>query len=78
VALFSNNPEVVLAPLIAEVVIEFTNRSVSGIANIKNIDASNITNTIKGNTNLQKRVADTLRVLVTIGTLASVILYYLK
>ena len=77
-ALFSNNPEVVLAPLIAEVVIEFTNRSVSGIANIKNIDASNITNTIKGNTNLQKRVADTLRVLVTIGTLASVILYYLK
>ena len=77
-ALFSNNPEVVLAPLIAEVVIEFTNRSVSGIANIKNIDVSNITNTIKGNTNLQKRVADTLRVLVTIGTLASVILYYLK
>jgi hypothetical protein len=78
VALFSNNPEVVLAPLIAEVVIEFTNRSVSGIANIKNIDVSNITNTIKGNTNLQKRMADTLRVLVTIGTLASVILYYLK
>ncbi len=77
-ALFSANPEVVLAPLIAEVVIEFTNRSVSGIANIKNIDMSNITNTIKGNTNLQKRVADTLRVLVTIGTLASVILYYLK
>lgn len=77
-ALFSNNPEVVLAPLIAEVVIEFTNRSVSGIANIKNIDVSNITNTIKGNTNLQKRMADTLRVLVTIGTLASVILYYLK
>lgn len=76
--LFSNNPEVVLAPLIAEVVIEFTNRSVSGIANIKNIDVSNITNTIKGNTNLQKRVADTFRVLVTIGTLASVILYYLK
>jgi len=78
VALFSNNPEVVLGPLIAEVVIEFTNRSVSGIANIKNIDVSNITNTIKGNTNLQKRVADTLRVLVTIGLLASVILYYLK
>jgi len=78
VVLFSNNPEVVLAPLIAEVVIEFTNRSVSGIANIKNIDVSNITNTIKGNTNLQKRVADTFRVLVTIGTLASVILYYLK
>lgn len=76
--LFSANPEVVLAPLIAEVVIEFTNRSVSGIANIKNIDVSNITNTIKGNTNLQKRVADTLRVLVTIGLLASVILYYLK
>jgi hypothetical protein len=78
VALFSANPEVVLAPLIAEVVIEFTNRSVSGIANIKNIDVSNITNTIKGNTNLQKRMADTLRVLVTIGLLASVILYYLK
>jgi len=78
VVLFSANPEVVLAPLIAEVVIEFTNRSVSGIANIKNIDVSNITNTIKGNTNLQKRVADTLRVLVTIGLLASVILYYLK
>lgn len=77
-ALFSANPEVVLAPLIAEVVIEFTNRSVSGIANIKNIDVSNITNTIKGNTNLQKRMADTLRVLVTIGLLASVILYYLK
>lgn len=77
-ALFSDNAEVVLAPLIAEVVIEFTNRSVSGIANIKNIDVSNITNTIKGNTNLQKRVADTLRVLVTIGLLASVILYYLK
>jgi hypothetical protein len=78
VALFSDNAEVVLALLIAEVVIEFTNRSVSGIANIKNIDVSNITNTIKGNTNLQKRVADTLRVLVTIGLLASVILYYLK
>ena len=72
--MFSANPELVEA----EVVIVFTNRSVSGIANIKNIDASNITNTIKGNTNLQKRVADTLRVLVTIGSLASVILYYLK
>lgn len=78
-ALFSDNAEIVLvAPLVAEVVIVFTNRSVSGIANIKNMDASNITNTIKGNTNLQKRVADTLRSLLTIGSLASVILYYLK
>jgi len=53
----------------AAAVAVFPNKRLSSIDNTKNNDDNNTIRTMKGNINLQKRIADTLRSLSTIDSL---------